>query len=525
MKKIFKIYPIIFVILIQNLSAQESEEQTKPVELPGVIFFGKEQLKISSSIKQFPNRPSKLSSAELDSLNTLEKQQIFIIPTKPLPTSITKIDFKKNYLDAKFGSFLTPNAEAGFNFDLLNLNFFAKANFELSNGHLDKAGYSKIAFTIANDFIAPEKYWIFGGSRTNSIFSIKNNNYNLYSFPSATNRNLFDLNFNIKSEGNFEGFHFYTGGKAGIMQLSQDIGNAFDNYICGFVKIRNKYDNFYIGGNLSLDLHSIRGDGLSFFELSGNFAYSLFEAKLGIQLGSTSNSETKANILIEGKFNYYFNEDFSFKASISQELINNSFSDMMILNPYLSDSAKINFETSRTLKAYMFYKPNTKFLLSAGIFLGFNENTPYFISDSSGAFILNYGSTNCFGVNTEGSWQISQEDNLNYNLELNFKTLKDNSNIVPHHIPFKFAITYRRQWTNELSSNISITYVSQRYADLQNIKILDAYLNVNLFVNYKISNTFSIFAKFENLLNSDMRIWEGYKERGIFVSGGLLWEF
>lgn len=510
---------------MQNLFAQEATEQTRPVELPGVIFFGKEQLKISSSIKQFPDKPSKLTSAELDSLNTLEKQQAFLIPSKPLPMSMINFDFKKNYLDAQIGSFLTPKAELGLNFDIFDLNFFAKINFELSNGHLDKAGYSKIGLFIANDFIAPDKYWIFGGSRTRSILNIRNNNYNLYAFPQSTSRNLFDMNFSIISEGTFEGFQFKTGGKAGIVQLSQDIGNAFDNYIGGFIDIKNKFKEFYLGGDISLDLHSIRGDGVNFFNLAGTFAYSIFEAKLGFQVGNSSQSNTRANILVEGKINYILNEDFSIKASISQEMQNNSYANMISFNPIISDSSVIDFETRRTLKGYVFYKPNINILLSVGLFLGMNDNTPYFVSDSSGAFIINYDATNLFGISSEGLWQITQVDNINYNIELSFKTLKSNSNIVPHHIPFKLSVGYGRNWTDFLSSNITLTYISKRYSNIENNKILDGYLNINLNANYKFSNTFSIFAKIENLLNSDVRIWEGYKERGIFVSGGILWEF
>lgn len=510
---------------MQNLFAQEASDQTKPVELPGVIFFGKEQLKISSSIKQFPDKPSKLTSAELDSLNTLEKQQAFLIPSKPLPMSILNFKYKKNYLDAQVGSFLTPKAELGLNFDLFNLNFFTKTNFELSNGHLDKAGYSKIELSLANDFIAPDKYWIFGGSRTRSTLFIKNSNYNLYATPQATNRNLLDMNFSIISEGNFEGFQFKTGGKAGILQLSQNIANAFDNYIGGFINIKNKFDEFYLGGNISLDLHSIRGDGVNFFNLAGAFAYSIFEARLGLQLGNSSQSNTRANILVEGKINYALNEDFSIKASISQEMQNNSFANMISYNPYASDSSVIDFETIRMLKGYIFYKPNINILLSAGLFFGMNDNTPYFVSDSSGAFIINYDATNQFGFSSEGLWQITQADNVNYNVELCFKTFKSNSNIVPHHIPFKLSLGYGRNWTDFLSSNITITYISGRYADIQNKKNIEGYLNINLNANYKFSDTFSIFAKIENLLNSDVRIWDGYKERGIFVSAGILWEF
>jgi outer membrane cobalamin receptor len=67
--------------------------------------------------------------------------------------------------------------------------------------------------------------------------------------------------------------------------------------------------------------------------------------------------------------------------------------------------------------------------------------------------------------------------------------------------------------------------VGERSADQQNVIKIDSFNKLMIGADYKINNDFSVFLKFDNLLNSNVYIWNTYKERGLFASAGVMWQF
>ena len=97
MKKILIL--ILNLLLCSNLYSQENNEKieagnsSQPLELPNFIIEGKVQLDIKSGSKDFPDKPLPLGQNQLDSMNTLEKQQLILLPSEPLPDKILNKEF------------------------------------------------------------------------------------------------------------------------------------------------------------------------------------------------------------------------------------------------------------------------------------------------------------------------------------------------------------------------------------------------------------------------------------------------
>lgn len=54
---------------------------------------------------------------------------------------------------------------------------------------------------------------------------------------------------------------------------------------------------------------------------------------------------------------------------------------------------------------------------------------------------------------------------------------------------------------------------------------LDAFLLLNAGTEYQINETFGIYAKLLNILDSSYEIWEGYEERPLQIFGGITIKF
>ncbi len=56
------------------------------------------------------------------------------------------------------------------------------------------------------------------------------------------------------------------------------------------------------------------------------------------------------------------------------------------------------------------------------------------------------------------------------------------------------------------------------------MQIIDGFIDLRTTVTYAISRTIDAELHGENLVNSSVYLWNGYRGRGIFVRLGLLWK-
>ena len=109
----YLIYSIISICMFGEVFCQETSKATQPLELPNFIIEGKEQINVRAGIKQMPEKSSALNQTDLDSLNSLEKQQSLLLPPKSFPDQILSYKYDRGYLSAEFGRFTTPSIIGG----------------------------------------------------------------------------------------------------------------------------------------------------------------------------------------------------------------------------------------------------------------------------------------------------------------------------------------------------------------------------------------------------------------------------
>ena len=437
-------------------------------------------------------------------------------------------DSRNGFLTAKFGSFITPEIEGGYNKRWDNFNLFGNGGVEYSGGNVTNSDYSKFFIKLNSDYLAEDKFLVFGGSKTTTNLNFRSNNYKLYGSSKAPRRsvNLFDVNIN--SDGAYEGVNFVTGAGYKSLGLYQSGADGSDNSLKAWLRINRNKKDYGIGGNVLMDFHAFRGQAVNSIDAFADGKYLLdnvmLKAAVGFQIAHNSKQETRSNLLLSGNIDYFMNKEMTLKAELSSKLEKSFFMDFMERNPYLSDTVDIDFGNLTALKFEMKYEPSENFDFRIGFNWGVGARSPYFSMADSGSYIVNYERVTKIGFSFESLWQFTKSDVLAFNLNVIKATLPD-SKSVPFVSPANISLKYQRMWTENLGSEIAFVYIGDRYSDKMNKNVLPNYYDFKLHGSYKLNKDFTVFVNLNNILNNDIEIWSNYKERNLFFNVGLTWLF
>jgi len=535
-----KYFVIILFFTVNLLNSQQNQPvpgtSSKPLELPNFIIEGKEQVDVRSGIKQFPEKPMAMSQDNLDSLNSLEKQQSLLLPPQPLPNKILNSEYQKGYAIAGIGRYAFANLEAGYEYNLNDYTFFGNTGLDYGGEHVSNSGFNKFYLNLYSDYIAPDKFFIFGGSKTRTFLKLNNSNFNLYAVENPTKRNLFDFNLGIESDGNYSNLIFSTGASFHTLQLSDFLTDSldakgFDNLISGFVMIKNLGHDYELGGKAKAELENVRGNTTNYFEagLFGNYIIGKITVNLegALQFGATSKEASRGGLLIRATGDYQMNEQFTFRAIAFTGLRKVTYFDMLKINPYSFRGINVDYiYDTPLLKGIAYYHPLENISLSAGLIIASSDRTPVFDTLTYDSFILKYERVNKLEIFSEGYYQMSSKDKIKYFASFDYSTLSKNGNIAPYNPLIRMSLDYGRKLLDDkLLFNVSLNYIGNRYADFANEIELDGYLDLKAKFAYKLLDNFNIELKLDNLLNSDIYIWQAYKERGLYFGLGAYYQF
>ena len=543
LKKI--IYILILLFLTSVIYAQET---TKPLELPAFIIEGVEQHNIRSSIKQAPEKTNSLTSNELDSLNTFEKQQPTLIPPSELPAHYISKIYTAGYINASFGLFTTPELDAHYRFWADRFDIFASIGASMTQGDATYSDNNKLFLDIRSSYIADEKFFIFGGSNTRTNLFLNTQNYNFYGYGvnSTTknevypqkdyfDRNITQVKFEVESDGSHESIIFSVGGKANYISTSNHseakhiLTKDIDNYYArGFLTVKNYWKNFLVGGNAKLNIENVGGTMLNYYQVDASASY--FDnnfsvlVKGGFQIANNSNNASRGGLLLYGNIEYRLSKFFTIKTNVFSGIEKTEFEDIITTNPYISNRLHIDHRYDiANVKASIWYHPNENILLSGGINWRYSDRNLNFIPDTLAEFKIIYTDGIVFDVFGELFCNFTKNDRLITKVSLNMNDLKDNQHLT--YVPlFNFSTTYSKNIVSNLKGFITLELTGSRKIDVKDNATLDPYFIMNIGVDYTIS-PFNFYVKINNLFNSNYVVWDRYRERGFFAAIGVMFMF
>lgn len=537
MRKFFYIVITFQLLIVAIMHSEETRKQPDPIELPAFIIEGVEKLSVRTGIKQNPALTTPISKSELDSLNNLEKHPPQMLPLNALPENLPQRQYYNGYISAEFGKYTTGNIDAAYNFNIGDYKVSTFGNFHFSNGHQANAEFSKMNFDIALEYTAPQKYWIFGGSRTKTHLNFKLNDYSLYSIAEAPRREVLDINLKVDVDGNYESYLYELGGQLSTLKFTKSPTNLSENVLAGYLQVKNYWQGILLGAGANIDLQNIHNQAANFFQgnVFGSYQISDFtiNLKTGLQGAGNTNGIARGGFIFDFSAIFRINSLFTITGSASSGLEKRNLSYFYNINPYITDRPEIDFPyNTLKLNATLSYHPLTSLGISASIESNLQERTPYFNSNDTATFEINYTKTQQSKLILEGFWDLSENDKIISNLsyqsifspDINEKY--NISNLKLTHTPsIKADLLYKRQWTNYFGTFIGISYIDSRFADEENKIKLNSYVNFKGGAYLKILKNLSLMGNFDNLLNSNIYIWGNYKERDMFFSLALMWNF
>lgn len=544
MKKITIISIFTLFFCSSAIAQTPSQETPKPLELPNFIIEGVEQINVRSGIKQFPQKINQLTKEELDSINSYEKHSSLLLAPDPLPTKTISKQFPALSAKASLGMFLTPELLLGARHKIEGYDLYGYFNYESSSGEYKRSEYNKISLNLYSDYIAPDKFWIFGGSRTRSSVNITSSSYNLYANSIAQtkdgfyDRNALNYGVKVETDGSYEGFLFNTGFDINSLQLSADKKSieyhnsrkSFDNQVKGYLNIKNFWNDYLISGSILLDFHNVRTKSLNFFEFSGGFSYFTeqltINGEAGIQTATNSNEKTRGGLLLKAEVEYRIDELMTLKSSFESGLENISFNNIFQRNPYLDFSSKIDYLYNiALLHGSLLFHPSENFFATANLRWRIADRLWYFEETINNTFSIGYDQGTILEIFPEILWYLSKNDKISMNVIFTLSKLNNADGTIPYYPFLKSNISYRKKLFEKLGLDLSFTYVSENDISTNNDKKIDSYLDFSFSTDYLINNNFVFFINFNNLLSSNIYIWNGYKERGLFGKLGVIWQY
>ena len=522
------------LIYSQTSKSDNAPQQQQPIELMRLMIEGIERVNVKAGSKQMPLPETKLSPAELDSLNPLEKQPSLLIPPPQLPKALTFPIIPNAFVQASLGLFNTFDLNGGYRYNIKGYELYGKAGFEASQGDIKNSEYSKINVNINSDYIAPDYFWIFGGSRTLTRLKADYRNYKLYGTDSARKRDGLDLDLSIDSKGNYEGIIFSTGGSISTLQLNEANSNFFENRINGYLKASKMFEHFSLGGMVDLSFGNWSGKSLSIHQVIGRgelyYERMTLEGDIGHQLATNTKDEIQSMPTLRLGLSYLPNLDFSIRAEFFTGLDKSFAREFYYQNPYFDFRSSIIFpRASAIIKGIINYAPDVKKSVTLTGSLNFYENYPVFNSILDGErrneIELLFETANIIKFSAEGFWEFSDNMSINSLLGTNIAILDYQSNAVPYVPKLYFNLSYRIKFFEKVNAEIGFVYNSARYADKNNKIELNSYFNLFAQAEYKLLENFVIIVEMNNLTGNDNFLWKGYREYGLFGKIGVLWQF
>ncbi len=513
----------------RELDAQTQQSPAQPIELPEFIVTGKEQVGVPGAAKQAPLRPPMLAKATLDSLNPVDKLSLPPMAEVPLPEYSRSRLYFPGWVSAELGNYMTPSVSAGYSLNTGGYMLDAVGKLQLSNGWVNGSEFLTGSLGVRSSYVAPEEYVVFGGSETRVALDFASTSYKLYALQHAPSRNVQTMSGLVATTGKSGDYRFDAQVDARRSALNDaDSSTAANNQLHGTVTVVRQWDSTAFGGFVDVMLPSYRSQGYSMIQggLTGSFDLRAMHVSYtaSVQTANSTMNDQRFGVGVSAKAQWQLGYLYTVDAQINSGLRLVTMSDIMSSNPYVSSQSTVDVPYDLAdVTAGLRYHPTNQLTIAGFARLRLTDRDLVWSSANGGVFTPQWLQTSTTSLHGSVRWWASHADAVTADLTLTHSTV-DSVN-TPYVPAVQAAVGYERAWTDKLSASATIIYIGERYVDVTSDRLLDGYVDVRLAGRYTLNTAFDVFVRAENLVGSTMVIWDGYIERGVFVSAGLTWRF
>ncbi|MBL0320860.1 MAG: TonB-dependent receptor [Ignavibacteria bacterium] len=531
MRSITTIVGLVFCSAMMFAQQQPpSQPPNSPIELPEFLVTGKELINVGAGAKSAPQRPPLLSATRLDSLNPTEKQPIPALPARPLPQYRRTSVVWPGYLQAEIGNYITPNVLAGYSFVAGGYRLDFSGDVQASDGWADNTQYLTTGLKVVSTYVAPDKFIFFGGSTTQADLGLRHRSYRLFARPDALERTHTSMDLGVGVDGKYEDVRYQAKASWTSQSLStSSMRDVSDNVFRGSLRAEQQWKSADVGLMMDMRLQTYAENAYPFVEAG---AYGRWVAKTlriaggaGVQWATSSTGVDRFGLGVGGQADLFLGPDLTVTASVRSGMRSVTFRDLVMMNPYIDDSVRLDAAYDIVdLRGTITFHPSVRTTISAGVRMRQTDREPVWVPGQNGTFSVDYRTVSLFEINADARFIITPRDIVVADVRMTNASVSEAS-AQPYLPSIRASADYQRTWFEALRTGVGVVYIGQRWADLANTIALSGYADLRLNASYTISSSFDLHARAENLLGSTVILWEGYRERGIFVTVGCTWKF
>jgi outer membrane receptor protein involved in Fe transport len=521
---------IFYIISILCVTSFAQDDGNPAVELPDFVITGKDVVMVRRVEKIPADLISVISDEYTKPMIKPEKLEVAGI-TKPV--SWDRIDFDstkfyRGYISVESGRYKLPASQINYTFPfergMINGRINQLNQLAYVNNSERQSIFGALVFNyslpIDGKFLPGTKFSL-GGKHDKNIFKFfgsdtlgleRNLNIgtvnlgiqNLYMIQFIFDIN-FDGDFTYLEDDNFTEalYSTYAFGRFQAENFGLNLMADFKNQSLKTDSLLDVTSNYYfLRPSVSLELFDkIKTDVGFTFSKSGENNFNALFASLGLELTKNvvllAEYSPQSEFITAGKLmrgNYYF----------TQQNLENFF-----------------LKKKNKIRASVKYEYDKYYQIDGGVEYYKAENLPYYINPNNSGF-FNAASTNATNLNLFlnliyhlGPYGILYASFDYFNIE------DDENRKIPYYPNLKISANYGHDFNNNIRTDLSVHYLSDRYADLDNKIKLNGFFTLDFKFSYKLKEQFLLTLKVENILNTKPFNWQGYQEKQLDASIGF----
>lgn len=529
-------------------SAYSQEDWDGEIQSAEIEIIKDREIKLSKVSRNFGKIPPASLQKKEKEIEYFYNAINFKLPDLKIrvrPLRMKDIPYKKlygNYVKAGFGNFTTPYLEGYFaNKRSKQYTYGAHVNFiNSSKGPVDdqNSGSGRWDIDLFGKLFSPK-------TTVSGDLGFNRRNYNFYGYPENTEVDSDSI------EQNFNNFYFKT-------SIENTKKSDKFNYLFGlrFDYLTDNFDaeeselqldfrgNYALSGSSSinvisdLDLITRKDEGIetkarNIFRITPtfNFEYDGFLIEAGFNAvyeNDTLGNSDELHFYPVARASYQLASNYGIYAGIRGDVQKNSLRSFVNENPFLNP----NVAVFNTEKSFEFYggiqgKLSSKLGFDAGWSVANYKNMYFFLNDFSDQsrfnIIYDTGDTRVFNAFGELSFNKDEKFRINFRGDY-FGYSLDNIDEAWHKPNYRLAITSTYNLVDKFILNSELYVLGGIKAlDVPSAETvnLDPAVDLNLRLDYQVSNQFSVFVRFNNVFSQEYELLNNYPSRSLqFMIGG-----
>ncbi|MCW8803216.1 MAG: TonB-dependent receptor [Ignavibacteriaceae bacterium] len=525
-----------FTILLLSTALIYSQDTNPNVELPDFVIFGKDIISIRKVDKLKSDYISTVSNESLKPAYKPDYLELADV-SNPVETELSLLDsanYRKGFFELKAGLYQLPAGELNYTFPysggmihgfIKGLNqreYIDNSDKQYLEGSLD------FTYSLPTNLSAmPGTKFSLSGDHTKNLFKF------FGSIDPERKRNLNIGNASIGIQNLYmKEFIFDLNGGGDFTYLDNEKFNESLLYANAFGRL--KLSTFSLGVKAAYQHQNLSTDSLSdskkdayYFRptasleifkkimLEAGFTFSASSGEKLNGLYASVSAEVAKNLILFGEYS-----PVGEIITAGKFLRNNFYYGQQDLN-------RVFLKKKNKLRTTLKYEFDKYYQIDGGIEFYDADNLPYYNNpDSSGFFEVL--------TSDASSWDFFL--NMLYHLgpygyfygSVNYFNIQDpDSRKIPYYPGLKASLIYGYDFSKDWRGEIKFSYLSDRYADLENSdeRKLPSIFDLGLKVSYTIQSNFGVFFELNNVFNTKRAIWEGYQEKPIDALIGINYFF